>query len=258
MFVGESECQWLAGYFDARISAGIMTSHNVQRKKSGKVYEYDYAIPFLACSESKVPQKIAILQGFGGDVYRETRPSKFYIGLDTEIQWKAFRQEAVDIANLAAPFLGLNRYLINYFNEWASEGDTQERLEIAERCQSHQGGIDEETQHPDFIIAPTAAYMAGMFDSSGSVSARSSGDIQAVVVVKNRNMAGLLNQNYGGHVHVAAPREKKFQETGYVIRGSRNHYSVMLTGSTGEEYLRNIYPYLMVYKELVEMALSGL
>lgn len=257
MGISPQERQWFAGYFDDKISVNFYIFHNTQKKSNGEVYYYNYAIPLCTCGEVKFPERVLVLENFSGKVNSSNRKSLFSGGDETIYNWQASGKKALRVIKLVEPFLGLKRYIVDFFYEWEQESDREERVKIAEKCIEFKKNIKRETRALEFLNAPTNSYIAGLFDSSGSMGVDHKGMLTVILTMYNNNLARLVHERFGGHISEARGREVIFPETGYRLASTGSWKSVVMRGKTGMQFLQSIRPYLMVNNDLVDTILVG-
>lgn len=237
-----SEFRWFAGFFDVGISAHISVYLDRQIH-GGRVYEYQRSRPSLSREEWKFPARAKALERFGGKTYKEARENKFEGGEGVYWTWVANNYEACDIVRMVEPLLRLKKEVASFFLQWEPVQDRKARVLIGEEYQRFARNLKRHDQEIDLSHGLAAEYMAGLFDSCGSMWVESD-TARVAMSLPNARLAEFIQSKYGGSY---------WEETGGKFPHPDNpRFTWRASGSTGIAFVKTMVPHLWFQRELVE------
>lgn len=103
-------------------------------------------------------------------------------------------------------------------------------------------------------------WAAGFFDGEGSVTLQKSNRYQLQVHIAGSNLSALniFKEYWGGKMNIVAHKEQDIGNTGYKAKHTVYQLTFNHDGKERKQLLQDLLPYLIVKKELAELALEYL
>jgi hypothetical protein len=239
--ISEQERQWLAGFIDAGMSISMVRRHTVDRSHPALVYR-----------ESRYLRRPIALSRYSGKLYRMVVSNGFGPDALDMLEWQGLHDTAVSTVDVAQNYLLLKSWHGHFVSLWGVCPDTAYRNQLTETFRTALTRQD--FDHYDDSLSISDSYLAGYFDSSGTVVNTEHG-LAISISSRSRKLIDVLRGGYAGDV-TKKVHTIHTKYTGETFQRKRNSYSWHSGGKRGYRFLERIAPYSWVQRDLIEDILT--